>query len=387
MKNKAMLLNAKMRMKKQSMQIILEDEALLEERASELMLRVDSAETEEILSEVEQELKDLQTELDQKKQEKEQLEQEISELETEIKELTEKTPKNEEERKGEVKMEVREKFGSFIRSKGTAQEGLKLVDGGALIPVEHLEPQETKTVQVDLTKLVNVVKVSTGSGEYPIITKSGKKLVSVEELEKNPELAKPKITKQQFSVKTYRGHLAISQETIDDAEYDIVGLVERDAKEQELNTKNEEIAKVFKAATPVEANGLDGIKDILNTKITSSYVPVLVVTDSMYNALDKVKDKEGRYVLQPDVTSPTGYSFSGRVIYRLPDEILGEAEGEMKGFIGDPFAFCTLFDRQQTTAKWVANDIYGQLLGIYARFDTRATDTKAGVYVTFTPSA
>ena len=56
----------------------------------------------------------------------------------------------------------------------------------------------------------------------------------------------------------------------------------------------------------------------------------------------------------------------------------------MKGFIGDIKAFTTLFDRLQTTVKWVENDIYGQLLGIFTRFDVRKTDSAAGFYVTYT---
>ena len=81
------------------------------------------------------------------------------------------------------------------------------------------------------------------------------------------------------------------------------------------------------------------------------YNIVLIVTDTMFDAMDKVTDKTGRYMLQPDVTSPTGYRFSNKVIYRVPDDMLG-AEGEMKAFIGDPKAFVTLFDRLETTAKW-----------------------------------
>ena len=109
----------------------------------------------------------------------------------------------------------------------------------------------------------------------------------------------------------------------------------------------------------------------------------LIVTDSMFNALDKVKDKTGRYMLQQDVTSPTGYRFSGKIIQRVPDEMLG-AEGEMKAFIGDPKAFVTLFDRTATTAKWVNNDIYGEVLALFTRFDTKKTDEAAGKFVTYT---
>ena len=173
---------------------------------------------------------------------------------------------------------------------------------------------------------------------------------------------------------------------IDDAEYDIMGLIAEDAHNQELATKNFAICEVLKTAPAENAIGFNGLKDVLNTKIKSVYNISLIVTDSMFNAMDKVTDKTGRYLLQPDVTSPTGYRFANKVIYRVPDEMLG-ADGDMKAFIGDPKAFVTLFDRVATTAKWVNNDIYGEVLAVFTRFDVKKTDAAAGKFVTYTDAA
>ncbi|MBS8020685.1 phage major capsid protein, partial [Streptococcus suis] len=136
-------------------------------------------------------------------------------------------------------------------------------------------------------------------------------------------------------------------------------------------------------ATVVNASGYDGLKDILNVKIKSVYNKVLVVTDSMFNALDKVKDKEGRYMLQPDITSPTGYSFSGKPIYPIADELFG-SEGDMKYFIGDIHYFLTLFDRMELSVQWEDNHRFGKNLASYLRFDVKKTDGDAGVFGTYT---
>ncbi|MTV64643.1 phage major capsid protein, partial [Streptococcus pneumoniae] len=77
---------------------------------------------------------------------------------------------------------------------------------------------------------------------------------------------------------------------------------------------NKEIAKVLKTATSKSAAGLDGLKDILNVELKTYYNATIVCTQSMFAALDKIKDKDGRYMLQTDITSPTGYKFAGRVI-------------------------------------------------------------------------
>ncbi|MDS2726486.1 phage major capsid protein, partial [Streptococcus pneumoniae] len=112
---------------------------------------------------------------------------------------------------------------------------------------------------------------------------------TVEELEENPELAKPTFTKVNYEIQTRRGHLPVSQEFIDDADYDVMGLVVKQTKNQERITKNKEIAKVLKTATSKSAAGLDGLKDILNVELKTYYNATIVCTQSMFAALDKIK--------------------------------------------------------------------------------------------------
>ena len=385
MKNKGLLIKAKLSMRNKSLEKINAELEELNKRSEETETAIEAAENDEDLKAVEEQIEELQTELSAKKEEKENLEKEISDLEAELKELEDKEPAKEEERnmnKNE-KIQKREALNAFIRSKGQTREGLKIVDGGAVVPVETTELVKKPDINIDLTKLVKVVKVKTGSGKTPIASKSKGKMVKTSELEKNPKLAKPKFIDVAWTIDTFRGQLGVSQEMIDDATYDIMEFIEEDVYTQDINTKNYEIASILKTAKAESASGLDGLKDVINKKIPSVYNVSLIVTDSMFAALDKVKDKQGRYMLQEDVTSPTGYKFKGKVIYTLPDEMLGN-EGELKGFIGDPKAFVTLFDRKQTTVRWVANEIYGEILGIFSRFDTQKADTDAGVFVTYT---
>ena len=49
---------------------------------------------------------------------------------------------------------------------------------------------------------------------------------------------------------------------IEDAEYDIMGLIAEDAQNQELTTKNYAICEVLKTASAQAAQGLDGLKDV-----------------------------------------------------------------------------------------------------------------------------
>src|SRR5699024_7365770 len=99
--------------------------------------------------------------------------------------------------------------------------------------------------------------------------------------------------------------------------------------------------------------------------------------------LDTAKDNNGRYLLQDDITVSSGKRLFGREVIVLDDDMIGDADGDLVGFIGDPKAYCTYFDRKQTSVKWIDNDIYGQLLAGFIRFDVVATDEDAGYYVTY----
>ncbi|WP_314978104.1 phage major capsid protein [uncultured Streptococcus sp.] len=382
--HKSLILGARMRNKADKVVELEESIKELNKRSELEAAKLEQAGTDEEVSAVEKNLEDIQKELDEKEAEKEQLEKEIEDLKNQVEELNRKAPTYpSKEHRGGQKLEQREAVLEFIRSRGQKRAGVKTTDVGAIIPKEVLEPQKTPERQNPLLNLIHVVKVTSGSGSYPVMKKSNRKMTEVGELEENPELGKTKITEVDYKIKTYRGELPISREAIEDAQYDLIGILQEDIQDQDEQTKLAIVADVMKSAKVVNASGLDGIKDILNTKISSVYKKSLVVTDTMFNALDKIKDKDGRYMMQPDITSPTGYSFSGKTIYPVEDTLLGQ-EGEMKFFIGDVEYFLTLFDRMELTVNWEDNHKFGKNLASYLRFDIKKTDEDAGVFGTYT---
>lgn len=386
--NKTVIFSALRRRKADKVAGLIESIEELNKRSVVELEKLDRAETEEEVSAVEKTVDDLQKEIEEKEAEKAQLEKEIEELEKQIEEQNRKAPTpGKTEKRGGKTLEQREAFNHYLRTKEVRADGLKSAEGEAIIPVELMTPKEAKQDKTDLTSLVNIVNVKNASGKWSVVKLTDQTMNTVEELEENPELAKPTFTKVNYEIKTRRGHLPVSQELIDDADYDVMGLVAKQAKNQERITKNKEIAKVLKTATAKSAAGLDGLKDILNVELKPYYDATIVCTQSMFAALDKIKDKDGRYMLQTDITSPTGYKFAGRVIDVYPDDIIGDAKGEMKAFIGDVGEFATLFDRAQTTVKWQDDKIYGQYLGTANRFDVKKVDEAAGFYVTYTDAA
>lgn len=385
--NKALIFGARMRAKATKVVELEETIEELNKRSVVELEKLDRAKNDEEVSAVEKTVDGLQREIEEKEAEKVQLENEIDELDKQIKEQNRKAPTYpSQEKRGGQKLEQRDAIAKYIRTGQTRDiVGLKTTDSGsaALIPTEVLKPHFVNKTRNPLLDLVERVKVNSGSGKYPVIKKTDGVMVSTDELKSNPELGKPAISEIDYSIKTYRGYVPVSQEMIDDADYDIMSIVEDEVFNQGENTELSLVTAVLKTATQADAAGFDGIKDIYNKKLKSIYKASIVVTKSMFAALDKVKDKDGRYMLQTDVASPTGYSFGGKTIYKVDDTVFGN-EGDMKFFIGDVTEFVKEFDRSQVSVKWENNDIYGQLLGLFIRLDIKKADEEAGFFGTYT---
>lgn len=306
-------------------------------------------------------------------------------------------------------MTYRDKVNTFLHSKGTVvNEGLRF-DGKdeVLIAMNEITPTTDGVKKTDTTKVTSEELVTTpireikttvdlkpfttiypakkASGKYPILKKATSKMVSVAELEKNPALAKPEFEQVDWSVETYRGAIPVSQESVDDADVDLISIVAETVGQIKVNTTNAAIADVLKSFTAKTVANVDDIKKILNVDLDPAYDVAFVVSQSFYQILDTLKDGNGRYLLQDSITAVTGKVLLGKPVFVLSDEILG-ASGEAKAFIGD-FKRGVLFaDRKDLGLRWADNEIYGQYLQAVLRFDVKKVDAKAGYFVTFTPS-
>lgn len=276
----------------------------------------------------------------------------------------------------------------FIRTKGEKRDGLTTVGAEAVIPVDRItKPEKQPETVVDLRQHVGRVPVTTGTGSYPILRANKNKMISVAELAKNPALANPEFTKVNYEIDTYRGYIPVSQESLDDSDIDLGGLVAENIQRQSLNTSNVEIAKKLQTAPAKTVTDIDGLKDIVNVTIDPAYNVKFIASQSFFNELDKMKDNDGRYLLQQDVTVASGYKLLGREVVVMADDVIGKTAGDKVAFVGDPSLFVKFFDRQQASVRWVDNDVYGQLLAGFVRFDVEVADTAAGFYVTLGPKA
>lgn len=265
-------------------------------------------------------------------------------------------------------------------------DGVKKTDAKPVTSEEILySPNREIETVVDLLPFTTIHNATKGSGSYPILKNANTKMISVSELEKNPKLAKPEFDKVSWEVETYRGAIPLSQESIDDADVDLVGIVAENANQIKVNTTNDGIATVMKLFTAKTVANVDEIKAIINVALDPAYNVAFVVTQSFYQILDTLKDDNGRYLMQDSITSVTGKVFLGKPIFVLKDEQLGKA-GDAKAFVGDVKRAILFVLRKELGLRWADNEIYGQYLQAVIRFDVEKADAKAGFFVTYTPA-
>lgn len=330
--------------------------------------------------------KSLRSEIDSAKDEVRQIEDDIKSYRT----AEEGTPAPEPHKKRGKEDENEEKrtFNAFLHQEvrdGDGVTGITSPDVAPTIPESILYNPENEVKSVtNLLNLVTQFQATTASGKYPILKRATDRMNSVDELKKNPDLAKPQFEEVDWKIVTYRGAIPLSQESIDDSAIDLTSLVARNVNEQKINTTNFAIANVLKAFTAktVAGESVDDIKHILNVDLDPAYNKVIVASQSFYQYLDTLKDKNGQYLLHEAITDGSPRTLLGVPVTVVEDELLGAA-GEAHAFIGDLARGVLYANRKDIQVRWVDDNVYGQYLQAVIRFDTKVADKKAGYFVTY----
>lgn len=299
-----------------------------------------------------------------------------------------------------VVSEQRAAFTAYLEKRADIPGGsLKTDSGFVVIPEEVVtDILKLKELEFNLDRFVTVKKVSNGSGKYPVVRQSSvAALPEVAELAANPELAVKPFFMLAYDVKTYRGYFLISKEAIEDSAIDVLAELKTWMARTIAATRNSAILNVIKnggagedgASTTFEtvaATGVDGLKDAVNLKLVPNYEHnVAIMSQSAFNAIDKLKDGNGNYLLQSDVKEASTKRLLGARVEVLPDEMLpNEAGGEHKILIGNLKDGVVLFDRSQYQAAWTDYMHFGEALMVAVRQDARILDKKSVIIVNFT---
>ncbi|MGE9995170.1 phage major capsid protein [Limosilactobacillus reuteri] len=159
----------------------------------------------------------------------------------------------------------------------------------------------------------------------------------------------PELTTIKYLIKRYAGITTVTNTLLKDTAENILAWLSTWIARKVTVTRNQEILKVLDTASkkPTIAN-FDDIKDLqLNTLdpaiiATSSFV----TNQSGFAVLAKVKDAQGRYMIQRDVTNPEQYQIGGKPVTVVADRWLPDISGSHPLYYGDFKQAVTLFDRE-----------------------------------------
>lgn len=159
----------------------------------------------------------------------------------------------------------------------------------------------------------------------------------------------PELTTIKYLIKRYAGITTVTNTLLKDTAENILAWLSTWIARKVTVTRNQEILKVLDTASkkPTIAN-FDDIKDLqLNTLdpaiiATSSFV----TNQSGFAVLAKVKDAQGCYMIQRDVTNPEQYRIGGKPVTVVADRWLPDISGSHPLYYGDFKQAVTLFDRE-----------------------------------------
>lgn len=289
---------------------------------------------------------------------------------------------------------VNENDMKIINSMNESDPDAGLSEGGLTVPVDmRTEIMELKRTVDDLEQYVNVEPVSTLSGSRVIEEDAdATPWDNVDEEAAFPDAATPKFLPVKYKVTKKGGILKLTEELFRDTAENILAYLKKYIAKKTRATRNAFIlAKIneITAGKEVAVTDIDGLKDIFNEQIDPALLAGsrVITNQKGFNWLDKLKDQDGNYILQPDPTQPTRkLLFGSYPVVVLKEKTLASAtvEGgvEIPMICGDTKEAITLFDREYMSIEISnqAGDLWGKDqtgVKVRDRFDVQATDVNA----------
>ncbi|WP_289761606.1 phage major capsid protein [Lactobacillus intestinalis] len=165
----------------------------------------------------------------------------------------------------------------------------------------------------------------------------------------------PELTLIKYAIKRYAGITTVTNTLLADTAENIMSWLMNWAAKKDVITRNTEILKVINEGkngkTPKKATitKFDDVKDMSNNTLDPliENSSTWITNQSGYNILSKLKDANGDYLLQPDVTQPDRKLIDGKPVQVIADKWLPDISGNHPLYFGDFKQAITLFDRQK----------------------------------------
>ncbi|WP_367333736.1 phage major capsid protein [Limosilactobacillus sp.] len=272
-------------------------------------------------------------------------------------------------------------FANFLKTGQVADSisrdgsNIGLSAGSVIIPETILTPEHEQHQFPRLGSLVRTVKVSTTTGKLPVFQTSSDKLSAHTEFQPSERHAAPEIKPINWDLNTYTGSYAFSQDLISDSSYDWQSELSSRLQELKDNTNDDLIINALTngVTTNTATDLISDIKTALNVNLKpqDSQAASIVLSQSAFNELDQMTDKEGRPLVQPDVTKGTGQSILGKTVVVVDDLLFPKAKAGDANIIVTPLQKAVInFQNNEITGQFIdSHDVWYKILGIYLRED------------------
>lgn len=269
-------------------------------------------------------------------------------------------------------------------------------DGGFTVPQDiQTDIIELRRTQDDLEQFVTIEPVTTEKGSRIVETDAeSTPWPDVDEGAEFTEEETPKLKQVKYEIKKKGGILKTTRELLMDTATNILAFINKWIAKKSRATRNAAILKKLKEITADDVKAISSIDDLknvfdveLDTAIAASS---MVITNQLgFNWLNKLKNKDGNYIVQPDVTDKTKKLLFGEYpIHVVSKKVLKSVTSgntiKHPVYMGDPKEAITLYDREKITIELSteAGDLWAKdLTGIKVRdrFDVQAIDEEAVV--------
>ncbi|GAE27022.1 phage capsid protein [Halalkalibacter wakoensis JCM 9140] len=262
-------------------------------------------------------------------------------------------------------------------------------DGGFTVPKDiQTKINEYRESKDDLTKLVTVEPIKTMEGARTFKTRAQQTgFIEVDELAEIPEKATPKFTRLGYKAKKYAGFMRTSNEAIKDSDTNVVQFLTKWVGDESRVTRNKLVLTTLGTKAKTAIDDVDGIKKAMNVTLDPAFAATteVVTNQDGFNWLDTLKDAEGKYLLQPSITSPSGKQLFGKNVTVISNKDLPSVTNKAPLIIGDLKEAVVIFDRENLSIKASdeAHDSFitdSTLLRAIERLDVKMRDAEAFVY-------
>lgn len=256
---------------------------------------------------------------------------------------------------------------SGIRREPVSKEDIEILnsmregsdpDGGLTVPADiSTQIRELRRSEDALENEVTVENTSNikGSRVYEVNADSVP-FDTIDEESVFPDADTPVLKKVEYAVKKLGGILKATYELLKDSDTNIIAFLTKWAAKKCRATRNALILKKLDEMTDgfeVEVTEADGLKDIFNVKLDPALAAgaKVITNQSGFNWLDKLKDKDGNYILQKDPTQPTKRLLFGSYPVRVVSNrtIKKSSDGKVPLYCGNLKEAIVLFDRENMT--------------------------------------